>query len=336
MPVPPLAFRPAGALKRLPGASRACPLSLRDVAGALLAEAVHLPIVLEAGAAPLRAALVAAKEAGSALGVTLPAGSGPERWFDAVAAEADRLAPGLPLLVAAPVRLLPGDGVEAMRARRLVHRLVDAGVTHLVLDLDALPADARADEAARAADPALELGLGVECLLPAAPGGLPEPEDAFALLAELGSLGATPDLAGVRCPAPEGAEGAAAQAERLLALAEASGGVALCRRGTGAAEVARRLSDGVVRAWDDGGLAAAAATGAGGPARGSAGGEAGGGAWPGAGTGPARARAGTEDGQATEAAEARAYAAVAAFLDAIGAGGSADVLSAALARAREA
>ena len=321
MPVPPLAFRPAGALKRLPGASRACPLSLRDVAGALLAEAVHLPIVLEAGAAPLRAALVAAKEAGSALGVTLPAGSGPERWFDAVAAEADRLAPGLPLLVAAPVRLLPGDGVEAMRARRLVYRLVDAGVTHLVLDLDALPADARAEDAARAADPALELGLGVECLLPAAPGGLPEPEDAFALLAELGSLGATPDLAGVRCPAPEGAEGAAAQAERLRALAEASGGVALCRRGAGAAEVARRLSDGVVRAWDDGGLAAA--TGAGGPASGAAGGAAG----PGA---------GTEDGQATEAAEARAYAAVAAFLDAIGAAGSADVLSAALARAREA
>ena len=327
MPVPPLAFRPAGALKRLPGASRACPLSLRDVAGALLAEAVHLPIVLEAGAAPLRAALVAAKEAGSALGVTLPAGSGPERWFDAVAAEADRLAPGLPLLVAAPVRLLPGDGVEAMRARRLVYRLVDAGVTHLVLDLDALPADARAEEAARAADPALELGLGVECLLPAAPGGLPEPEDAFALLAELGSLGATPDLAGVRCPAPEGAEGAAAQAERLRALAEASGGVALCRRGPGAAEVARRLAEGVVRAWDDGGLAAA--TGAGGPASGGA-------AGPGAGTGPARARAGTEDGQATEAAEARAYAAVAAFLDAIGAAGSADVLSAALARAREA
>jgi hypothetical protein len=330
LPVPPLAFRPASVLKRLPGASRACPLSLRDVAGALLAEAVHLPIVLEAGAAPLRAALVAAKEAGSVLGVTLPAGLGPERWFDAVAAEADRLAPGLPLLVAAPVRLLPGDGVEAMRARRLVHRLVDAGVTHLVLDLDALPADARAEEAARAADPALELGLGVECLLPAAPGGLPEPEDAFALLAELGSLGATPDLAGVRCPAPEGAEGAAAQAERLRALAEASGGVALCRRGPGAAEVARRLADGVVRAWDDGGLAAA--TGAGGPASGAAGGAAG----EGAGTGPARARAGSEDGQATEAAEARAYAAVAAFLDAIGAAGSADVLSAALARAREA
>jgi hypothetical protein len=298
---PPLAFRPAGVLKRLRGGSRACPLSLRDVAGALLAEPAQLPLVLEGGQVVLRAALVAAKESGSVLGIALPAGVAPERWFDAVVAAADPIAPGLPLLLSAPVRLLPGEGTEAVRARRLVHRLVGAGVTHLVLDLDPLPAEERAEEAARAADPALELGLGVEVLLPAPPGGLPEPEEAFALLAELESLGASPDLAGVRCPAPDGDAGAAAQAEHLAALAEAASGVALCRRGPGAADVARRLPAGRLRAWDDGGEAA-------------------------------RAAAGAPD---EPIAEARAYAAVAAFLDAVAAGGSSEVLGAALARARE-
>jgi hypothetical protein len=326
--VPPLAFRPAGARKRLREASRACPLSLRDVAGALLAEAVHLPVVLEAGTLPLRAALVAAREAGSALGLALPRGAGPERWFDAVATAADELAPGLPLLLSAPVTLLPGDGVEATRARRLVHRLVDAGVTHLVLDLDALPAEARAEEAARAADPALEVGLGVECLLPAAPGGLPEPEEAFALLAELGSIGASPDLAGVRCPAPEGEGGVGEQAERLRALADAASGIALCRRGPGAATVVARLPWGLVRAWDDGGLAAGAAALAG---------TAGGTVTPAGGGSPASiAPVEAAGDDAREAAEARAYAAVSGFLDAIGAGGSAEAVADALARAREA
>jgi len=320
--VPPLAFRPAAVLKRLRGPSRACPLSLRDAVGALLTEPVHLPLVVGAGGPALRGALVAAREARSALGLSLPAGAGPERWFDAVASEADRLAPGLPLLLAAPVRLAAGEGVEAARARRWVHRLAEAGVTHLVLDLDGLPPDGRAEEAARAADPAHEVGLGVECLLPAGADALPEPEEAFALLAELASLGASPDLAGVRCPSPGGAPGAAAQAERLLALAGAAGGVALCRRGPGAGEVAPLLPAGAVRAWDDGGLAAAAAAG---PPGSDAGG-------PGA-AAPGEGAPGPE--AASEAAEARAYAAVAAFLDAVAAAGSAGELAAALARARE-
>jgi hypothetical protein len=319
--VPPLAFRPAAVLKRLRGASRACPLSLRDAVGALLTEPVHLPLLVGAGGAALRGALVAAREAGSALGLSLPDGAGPERWFDAVASEADRLAPGLPLLVAAPVRLAAGAGVEAARARRWVHRLAEAGVTHLVLDLDGLPPDGRAEEAARAADPAHEVGLGVECLLPAGADAFPDPEEAFALLAELASLGASPDLAGVRCPAPAGAPGAAAQAERLLALAGAAGGVALCRRGPGAGEVAPLLPAGAVRAWDDGGLAAAAAAGPSGAGPGAA--------------GPGEGTPGPGPEEASAAAEARAYAAAAAFLDAVGAAGSARELAAALARARE-
>jgi len=322
--VPPLAFRPAAVLKRLRGPSRACPLSLRDAVGALLTEPVHLPLVVGAGGPALRGALVAAREARSALGLSLPAGAGPERWFDAVASEADRLAPGLPLLLAAPVRLAAGEGVEAARARRWVHRLAEAGMTHLVLDLDGLSADARAEEAARAADPAHEVGLGVECLLPAGADALPEPEEAFALLAELASLGASPDLAGVRCPAPADAPGAAAQAERLLALAGAAGGVALCRRGPGAGAVAPLLPAGAVRAWDDGGLAAAAAAGPSGAD----------GAGPGA-AGPGEGIPGPGRDGAPEAAEAMAYAAAAAFLDAIGAAGGAEELAAALARARE-
>jgi len=299
---PALAFRPPSALKRLPRGSRACPLSLRDLVGALVTEESPLTLVLAPSTPVARAALVAAKEAASALGLELPAGEGPERWFGAVTSAADELAPGLPLFLAAEVVLLPEGDLEAVRARRLVHRLVDAGLTHLVLDLDRLAPEARADELARAAEPALERGLGVECLLPAGPDGLPEADEVFSLLAELASLGATPDLAGVRCPAPDGEGDAELQAARLRELAGAAPGVALCRRGPGGGAVARRVGGGVVRAWGDGGAVAAAAAGTGG----------------------------------ADGAEGRAYAAAADLLDALGAGGSAVVLSAALARAREA
>jgi len=298
---PALAFRPPTALHRLRAGSRACPLSLRDVAGALLAEEVILPMVLVPSAPVARAALVAAKEAACPIVLSLPAGEAPERWFDAVAQAADEIAPGLPLLLAAEVTLVPGGGVEAARALRLAHRLVSAGITHLAIDADRLAAEGRAEEMVRAADPALERGLGVECLLPPGGAGVPEPEEAFSLLAELGTLGATPDLAGVRLPAPADDDSAGWQAALLSALADAAGTVGLARRGPGAADVLRRIGPGTLRACEDGGAAAAAAGAA----------------------------------ASADAAEGRAYAAVADLVDALRAGGTAGILSAALSRARE-
>jgi len=294
---PALAFRPPSVRNRLPRASRACPLALRDLVGALVGEASAVPIVRAPTPAVARAALVAAKEAGSALGLAAPP-EAPERWFDAVTAIADEIAPGLPLLLGATVRVGPGE-VEAGRALRLAQRLVDAGLTHLALDLDAVAPARRAEDLARIAEPALERGLGVECLLPAAEGALPSADAAFALLSELGSLGAAPDLAGVRLPpAPAGEDPALAAA--LKRLADAAGGVPLSARGAAAARVARRLRPGTLRAADDGGAAAAAA-GEGAPERG----------------------------------EARAYAEAGLLVDALGAGGSAAIVAAALARARE-
>lgn len=297
-----LAFRPPTALKRLRRGSRACPLALKDVVGSLLAEDLVIPLVLAPSTAVARAALLAAKAAGSVVGLGAPAGEGPERWFDAIAEVADELAPGLPLLLGATVVLQPG-GVEAARAVRLAHRLVEAGLTHLVLDLDVLEPDRRADELARAAEPALERGLGVECLLPGPSGGLPRPDGALSLLSELASLGASPDLAGVRCPAPRDKAGAEVQARALEALAgaAASAGAGIRRRGPGGGQVLQMIRQGALRACDDGSAVAA-----------QAGGEA-----------------------DPERAEARAYGEAGAFLDALRSAGSAEVLAAALDRARE-
>ena len=295
-----LAFRPPTVLKRLRRGSRACPLALRDVAGGLVSEDAVIPVVLAPSVAVARAALLAAKAAGSVLGLEAPAGEPPERWFDAVTAVADELAPGLPLLLGATVVLQPG-GVAAARALRLAHRLVEAGITHLVLDVDALEPDRRADEVARAAEPALERGLGVECLLPGPAAGLPGVDGALSLLSELASLGASPELAGVRCPVPRDEVEAAGQARALEALADASAGAAICRRGSGAGRLLRRVRRGALRACDDGAAVAA--------------------------------QAALEPDP--ERAEARAYGEVGALVDATRSAGSARTLSAALERARE-
>ncbi|HVP66587.1 MAG TPA: hypothetical protein VMT17_04935 [Anaeromyxobacteraceae bacterium] len=294
---PALAFRPPTVRNRLRRGSRACPLALRDVVGGMVGEAFALPIVWAPSLAVARAALVAAKEAGSALGLVAPT-EAPERWFDVVTAVADEIAPGLPLLLSAVVVLLPGP-IDRARALRQAQRLVDAGMTHLVVDLDAVDPELRAEELARVAEPALERGLGVECLLPAGEGGLPAPEEAFSFLAELGTLGASPDLAGVRLA--RGGPGDAGFWRSIESLADATGGVPLALRGAPAARIARGLRPGLVRAVDDGGAAAAASG---------------------------------VDG-AAERAEARAYAEAGSLVDAVRAEGSAAVVAAALQRSRE-
>lgn len=291
---PALAFRPPTVRNRLRRGSHACPLALRDVLGGLIGEASALPLVWAPSAAVIRAALVAAKEAGSVIGLA-QAGPSPERWFEAVAEVADEIAPGLPLLLGATVSAGTGAS-EGARAFRLAQRLVDAGITHLILEVDALEPARRAEQFARIAEPALERGFGVECLLPGGVDGLPDAEDTFSLLSELASLGASPDLAGVRLPA-NGDEKAARALERLF---DSAGGVGLACRGAGAARAARLVRPGLLRAVDDGGAALSHCEGEGDPER----------------------------------AEARAYGEVAGLIDTLHSEGSAAVLASALERAR--
>jgi len=297
---PALAFRPPTVRNRLRRGSRACPLSLRDLVGGLCGEAMTVPLVRAGEEGTARAALVAAKEAGSVVGLAATGPSAPERFFDAVTAVADEIGPGLPFLLGAEVAVAPG-AIEEERALRRAQRLVDAGMTHLVLDVDALPPERRAEAFARTAEPALERGLGVECLLPAGARELPTADEAFSLLAELGSLGASPDLAGVRLPDALSLDGEEACARALARLAELTGGVGLACRGRASAGVARLLRRGTFGAAEDGGAARAAAGKEADPERG----------------------------------EARAYGEIASLIDAIGSAGSAELLARALERARE-
>jgi hypothetical protein len=137
--------------------------------------------------------------------------------------------------------------------------------------------------------------------LPAPPGGLPAWDDAFSLLAEIGSLGASPDLAGVRLPETLAGGGEDAAARSLERLADSTGGVGLACRGRASARLARLVRPGTLRAVDDGGAAHAAADRESDPERG----------------------------------EARAYGEVAGLIDSLRSDGSAALLASALERARE-
>ncbi len=245
---PLLAFRPAAALHRLPRHSQACPLSLRDLLRAL-PERRPLPIFRAPHPALARAALLAARQARSAVGLSPAPGQRPEPWFDAVARAADELAPRLPLFLCGEVAVGRG-GEEQERARSLAYRLVEAGLTHLALDLSLLPVADRARAAAEVAAFAVEREVAVECLFPGA-GEVPDPEEAAAFLDDLHSWGLAPDALGVQCPAAEGAE--EAQAQRLAEVAAALGGTRLVRRGPATPRLFRVGRAAGLAALDDGG-----------------------------------------------------------------------------------
>lgn len=244
---PLLAFRPVAAVHRLPPHSQACPLSLRDVLRAL-PERRPLPIFRAPLPALARAALLAARQARSAVGLSPGPGQHPERWFDAVARAADELAPRLPLFLSGEVAVGGGPGALE-RARRLSHRLVEAGLTHLAVDVSLVPAADRARAAAEVAAPAVEREVAVECL---GPGG-PDADEAAAFLEELHGWGLAPDAIGVRCPAPEGLEETRAQARRLGEAAAALGETRLVRRGPATSLVLRISRAAGLTAVEDGG-----------------------------------------------------------------------------------
>jgi hypothetical protein len=315
-PRPLLAFRPACAVQRLGRRSEACPLSLRHLLRALAGSRRALPVFAAGHPALARAALLAGKQGGAVVGLGLPPGSAPEGWFDAVAQAADQLCPGQPLFLSALIAVEGGEGWE--RSAGEAHRLVEAGLTHLALDVSRLPVAERARAAARVAAPAVERELGVEVLLP----GDADPEAALAFHDELAAWGLEPDALAVQCPAPGSGTGSLPEQLRALAATAAAlsptalvvrgplgAGLAPALRVLGAAAVedGGRLAEAAARALPEGGRALLAA------------------AW---GRGQAPAPLGAEEG---ERAEGMAFAEAAALIEALGAGGTAEAVAQALA-----
>jgi hypothetical protein len=257
-PSPILAFRPARVVERLPPRSAACLLSSAELLGPIAAAGAVLPLVHAPVAGIARAALLAAREVGSALGLQLTAGVDPSRWFTGVTAAADELAAGLPIFLAAEVSIAGEGPTQLDAALALAWHLVDAGITHLALDATAVAPAERARLVAAAAEPALARGLGLEVVLPLADAA--QRAARAALLVEgLARLGVRPDLVGVRCPAAAGADEARMQAAALARVAGAVRGVPLMRRGPLSAAALEALAGGPARAVSDGGAATARA-----------------------------------------------------------------------------
>jgi hypothetical protein len=304
-------------VRRLAPRSEACPLSLRDLLAAAGDGGQLLPIVRAGPPGVARAALVAAKELRSVLGLALPPGAAPERWFDAVAQAADEIAPGLPIFLSGEVVLAGGSQEDVEAAYRQAWRLLEGGMTHLCFDLEAVPGKGRAQALIRAAEAALEREICVDCVLPRQ-GELASAPRAAALFEELAALGARPDLASARFPLAVGKEAERAQRRALAELCASVDGTPLLRRGPATAAVLAGLRDFSLGACEDGGLALAAAARAVGLA-----------AEPQAPVAPSR-EARPLPPEMGDRPEALAYVEAAAFLEALGTPGSAPSLAEAL------
>ena len=307
-----LALRPVSTVHRLEARSEACPLSLRHLAGALAAAGVTMPIFAAPFPAVARAALVAAKEARAVVGLSLPARVEPEPWFAVVARAADELAPRLPFFVSGEVTLEGDAGIESGFAAS--HRLLEAGVTHLAVDVSAVSLPRRAEAAARLAGLAAEREIAVDCALPATDGP-PDVDEAIAYLEEFEGFGVRADVVSVRCRAPRDAAAAEAEARALAAL-----GAALVRpilrRGLLPDASLAAVRSARLCAVEDGGRALAAGARA---ARND-----------GARAAPAEGDGRALSPEAVNRFEALAYAEASALLEALGASGSAAIAEAAL------
>jgi hypothetical protein len=302
------------AVHRLAPRSEACPLSLRHLLRALAGAGRPLPLFAAPHPALARAALLAAKRGDAAVGLGLPPGSDPEGWFAAVTRAADELAPGLPFFLSGEVSVAPGVPLE--RAAGEAHRLVEGGVTHLAVEVGALPEGERGRAAAEVAGPAAERELAVDLVLPAGLG----PEEALVLLEEARGWGLEPDALSVRGAAS--ARGAELQGEArvLAAVAAAVAPTPVVRRGPLPAPLAAAVRGlGVAGAEDGGRVRDAAGRGL------SAGGRAALSAPWARGAAPPALEPAEE-----ERAEGLAFAEAAALLEAMGAGGTAAAAAAVL------
>jgi hypothetical protein len=253
-----LAFRPARVVQRLAARSGACPLSAREVLGAAPARGFVLPVVQAPIAAVARGALVAAKELQAALGLALPPGVPAAPWFDGVTRAADEVAAGLPIVLSAEVALAGEGATELQRASREVWNLVDAGVTHLALDVAAVAPGERGRVLREVASAGVERGVSVEAVIPLGEGAQAAPR-AAAMFEDLARDGAAPDAAGVRCPAPRDDDEARLQAAALARLSQALGGVPVVRRGPVTPRLLALLRGSPVKGCEDGGAVAARA-----------------------------------------------------------------------------
>jgi hypothetical protein len=251
---PVLAFRPARVVERLEARSAACPLSSKDLLAAAAALRLTLPLVRAPTPGIARAALVAAKQAASVLGLAMPAGLAPEGWFAAVTQAADELAAGLPIFLVGEVIVAGRRDAEVEEAFKAAWRLADAGLTHLTVDLSAVPPEARAELLERVAAPALERGLGLDCVV--SPG---DEAAARPLFAELARRAAAPDMASLACEAPASQADARAQVKELLTLCASLAGTPVLRRGPVTPDLLGSLKGSPVAGCEDGGAAAAAA-----------------------------------------------------------------------------
>lgn len=251
---PVLAYRPARVVERLEARSAACPLSSKDLLSAAAALRLPLPLVRAPTPGIARAALVAAKQVQSVLGLAMPPGLAPEGWFAAVTAAADEVAAGLPIFLVGEVEVTGRREAEVEAAFKAAWRLADAGLTHLTLDLTAIPAESRADLLERVAAPAVERGLGLDCVVAQGEAAAARP-----LFAQLSRSGAAPDMASLRCEAPESLAEAHSQVKELLTLCAALAGTPVLRRGPVTPELLGSLKGSPVGGCEDGGAAAAAA-----------------------------------------------------------------------------
>jgi hypothetical protein len=253
-----LAFRPASVVNRLAARSAACPLSARELLGPAAGLGLVLPIVQAPIAAVARGVLVAAKELQAALGLSLPPGVPAGPWFDAVARAADEVASGLPVVLSAEV-VVEGEGATQLdRAARDAWELVDAGLTHLAVDVAAIAPAERGRVLAEVARAGAERGVSIEAVIPLGEGAQAAAR-AAAMIEEAGQEGVAPDAASVRCPAPAADDEARLQAAALARMCQALGGVPLVRRGPVTPAVLALLRGSPVKACDDGGAAAARA-----------------------------------------------------------------------------
>jgi hypothetical protein len=253
---PILAFRPASVVARLPARSGACPLSTRELLRPAAEAGLVLPLVRAPIAAVARGALVAAKELQAVIGLALPHGTPARPWFDAVVAAADEVAAGLPIILSADVVVAGEGATQVERATRAAWDLVEAGMTHLAVDLAAVAVPERGRIAMEIAQPGFERGIGVEIVVPLEGRAGTR---AAALFEEIARHGPAPDLAGVRCPAPRDDEEARLQAAALARISQALAGIPVMRRGPVAPRLLELLRASPVKACEDGGAAAAQA-----------------------------------------------------------------------------
>ena len=250
-----LAFRPASVMGRLAPRSGACPLSARELLGPAAELGLVLPVIRAPISGVARGALVAAKELQAVVGLALPPGVPATAWFDGVTRAADEVAAGLPIVLAAEV-IVEGEGATQLeRACEQAWRLMDAGLTHLAVDVAAVAPAERGRVLGDVAEAASERGVSIEAIVPLGDGARAAPR-AAAMLDDIARRGAIADLASLRCPAPADDDEARLQAAALARLAQALSGVPVMRRGPVTPRVLELLRGSPVKACEDGGATA--------------------------------------------------------------------------------